>query len=52
MRFKLSGESVCGENQILSLSKYENHKTWIYTLIEDTWKCNQNSELEIYISTQ
>lgn len=52
LKYKLSGEDVCSENKIVSLNSYENNRTVIYTLINGTWKCNEDSELEVFISTQ
>lgn len=52
LKYKFSGEDICSENKIVSLDSYENNRTVIYTLINGTWKCNEDSELEVYISTE
>lgn len=50
MQYKLKGLSVC--NNIISLHKKEDYGPWTYTLIDGSWKCNENAEIVVYISTQ
>ena len=50
LRFRISGNKLC-EN-IQSLYNYEGYRTWNETLIGGSWECNEDSELEIYVSTQ
>ena len=51
LRFKLSGNELCN-GKIQSISKIENYGTYTDRLLESTYKCTDNSELVIYISTQ
>ena len=50
LRYRLGGTGLCAKLE--NLYKKIIRGTWIKTLIAGTWKCDYNSELNIYISTQ
>jgi hypothetical protein len=52
IRFRLAGQNLCDEGKIVNLTKYEDHGTYTYTLVGGSQKCNENSELVVYISTE
>lgn len=47
MKFRLSGDKVC--SNIETITYVENWKTYKDILIENSWQCNEDSELEIDI---
>jgi hypothetical protein len=52
LRYRFSGSNLCDASKIASLYKFEDYGSYTYSLINQTWKCNTNSELVVYISTQ
>jgi len=52
LRYGFSGSNLCDVSKIVSLYKLEDYGSYTYSLIDQTWKCKDNSDLVIYISTQ
>jgi hypothetical protein len=52
LRFKFLGSSLCDSDRLTSVYKFEDYGSYTYTLIDQTWKCMDNSELVIYVSTE